>query len=133
MGRTIARHVLGAERLPIRDLARADDHAYRHALEIGTLGEEAPELSGWREVERREIGKFTLRRLENPSPVDVKFRFVDHVRPPELVVSEGGDQERELCPFNPERAEASRAGFTAPWRSPGNATRAAAAPPTSSA
>ena len=44
----IARHVLGADLLPIRDLARADDRAYRYALEIGTLGEEAPELAGWR-------------------------------------------------------------------------------------
>lgn len=97
----VARHALGADFLPIRDLARADDHAYRYALEIGALGEEAPELSGWREVERREIGKFTLRRLQNPSPVDVKFRFVDHVRPPDLVVSEGSDQDRALCAFNP--------------------------------
>src|SRR5262245_51791385 len=54
----VARHVLGADLLPIRDLGRADDHAYRHALEIGILGQQAPELSGWGEVERREIGKF---------------------------------------------------------------------------
>jgi hypothetical protein len=97
----VARAAFGDDLLPIRDLGRADNRSYRYAVEVGTLGERAPELSGWRELERRESGKFTLRRLENPAPVEVKFRFVDHVRPPRLVVSEGDDQERELCRFNP--------------------------------
>jgi hypothetical protein len=109
----IARQVLGADALPVGDLARPDDRAYRHAIEVSTLGQRAPELAGWRELERRESGKFTLRRLENPSPVEVEFRFVDHVRPPHLVVSQGGDEERELCPFNP-RAPSITGGLHGP-------------------
>lgn len=97
----IARHVFGPELLPLEALARADDRAYPTALEVSTLGETAPELSGWRELARQTFGKFTLRRLQNPAPIEVKYRFVDHVRPPDLVVSEGSDAERELCPFNP--------------------------------
>src|SRR5262249_32004369 len=61
----VARRALGDALMPMRDEARPDVTRYASALEIGILGAHAHELSGWREIERREHGKFVVRRLEN--------------------------------------------------------------------
>src|SRR5262249_45658728 len=95
----LGRHAFGDELMPIADLARADDRGYQRPVEVGARGARSEELAGWRELERREVGAFTLRRLENPAYTPIKYRFVDHARPPDLAVSEG-DQERDACPFS---------------------------------
>lgn len=77
-----ARRALGDELMPARDAARPDESRYAAAVEISLLGQRAEELAGFREEAREEHGRFTLRRLVNPSPARVVFDFVDHAAPP---------------------------------------------------
>jgi hypothetical protein len=94
-----ARRALGDALMPLRDVARPDESRYAHAVEVSILGEHAPELAGWREESRRTLGKFLLRRLENPAPAHVVYDFVDHVRPPFADVR--GTEPAMPCPWNP--------------------------------
>ncbi|MDI1446752.1 hypothetical protein [Polyangium sp. 6x1] len=85
-GEPLARQALGDEVFPLRDVARPDVSRYRAALEISAFGERSPELSGFRETGRREVGPFVIRRLENPSPAEVVFDFVDGLGPAQASV-----------------------------------------------
>jgi hypothetical protein len=77
----LARNALGDGFFPLRDVGRPDTTRYAAALEVSAFGERSPELSGWREVSRRDVGPMVLRRLENPAPAALIFDFVDHLGP----------------------------------------------------
>lgn len=94
----VARRAFGDELMPLRDVARPDVTRYAHAIEVSILGERAEELAGFREVGRRAEGRFLVRRLDNPSPVQVLYDFVDHVRPPSVDVR--GTEPPVACPWN---------------------------------
>lgn len=100
-----ARRALGDELMPLRDVARPDVTRYAHAVEVSVLGERAPELRGFREVERREAGRFLLRRLENPAPARVAYDFVDHLDP--AVADVRGTDPAVACTWNPRAAIAA--------------------------
>lgn len=93
----LARQALGDEVFPLRDVARPDVSRYRAALEITALGETSPELSAFRETGRREVGPFVIRRLENPSPAEVVFDFVDGLGPDRADVRTTNPEVR--CPW----------------------------------
>jgi hypothetical protein len=95
----LARQALGDELMPLRDVARPDVTRYASALEVSILGASAPETEGWREVERRDEGKFRIRRLENPAPARVIYDFTDNLRPPAVDVR--GTQPAITCGWNP--------------------------------
>jgi hypothetical protein len=107
-----ARRALGDDLMPLRDVARPDVTRYEHAVELSILGEHAPELSGWREEGRRREGKFLLRRLANPSPVQVRYDFVDHARPPFADVR--GTDPATTCPWTTQ----GRVGAAGPFGHP---------------
>jgi hypothetical protein len=94
-----ARRAFGDALMPIRDVARPDVTRYAHAIEVSILGERAIELLGWQEEARREQGKFRIRRLVNPTTVNVVYDFVDHARPD--VVDVRGTDPPITCPWNP--------------------------------
>lgn len=94
-----ARRGLGDELMPIRDLGRPDMTRYAHAVEVSILGAESPDLKGFREISRREHGKFVIRRLENPTAARVVYDFVDHARPPDADVR--GTDPKLACAWNP--------------------------------
>ena len=94
----LARRAFGDALMPIEMLSRPDVSGYQRAIELSALGRRSRELEGWRELARQELGDFTLRRLENPSYEPALYRFIDHVKPPDLEVSEGDDEARE-CPW----------------------------------
>ena len=100
----ILRRALGDERMPLRDVGRADIHGYRTALEVSILGEHAPELAGWRELESQEHGEFTVRRLENPAARAPVFDFVDALARAEVRTDAGA------CAWS-ERASPSSGGL----------------------
>lgn len=81
-----ARRALGNEIFPLRDVARPDISRYATALEIGMLGQTSPELAGFREISRRNVGPFVLRRLENPAHKPLVYDFVDHLQPEHVEV-----------------------------------------------
>ncbi len=85
----LARHAFGDRLMPLRDVARPDVSAYTEALEVGILGETSPELGGWRESERRDVGRFRIRRLKNPNPRAVRFDFVESLAPGRVRVTDG--------------------------------------------
>lgn len=95
----LARRALGDDLMPVRDVARSDVARYTGAIEVSILGERADEIAEFSEVERRELGKFTLRRLENPAPAAVAFDFTDHARPPFADVR--GTEPAVACSWNP--------------------------------
>ncbi len=95
----LARHVLGDEAMPLRDVARPDTTAYAQAVEISVLGQTAAELREWRVASERANGKFRLRVLENPSPAAVRFDFVDRLTPDHLSVSEITDGTPAPCAY----------------------------------
>jgi hypothetical protein len=93
----LARHALGDELMPLSQVARPDISVFRRALEIGTLGDRAPELESWRVIVTRRHGNFKLWVRENPAPAHVTFPFVDRLGPEHASVTEG-DQS---CPWDP--------------------------------
>lgn len=103
-----ARRALGDELMPLRDVARPDVTRYAHAIEVSILGERSPELRSFREVERREAGRFLLRRVENPSPARVVYDFVDHLDPANVDVR--GTMPPVTCTWNP-RAHVAAGGL----------------------
>jgi hypothetical protein len=102
--------------MPLRDVARPDATRYTHAVEISILGARADELAGWREESRRTVGKFLLRRVENPAPVHVVYDFVDHVRPPFADVR--GTEPALACAWNPHAAMSASGPFGHPMFAP---------------
>jgi hypothetical protein len=97
----LARQALGDEALPLAHVARADDSRFERALEIGILGQHAPELAGWQLESAREHGRFQLRSWKNPAPARVLYDFLEHLQPPELSVFIEQDGQRSDCPFGP--------------------------------
>jgi hypothetical protein len=85
----LARHVLGNELMPVRDVARPDPSGYERVVEVSILGDEAEELAGWRTLEQREFGAFRLRVRQNPEPVRVRFDFVTGLGPERVRVFDG--------------------------------------------
>src|SRR5262249_7474688 len=94
-----ARRALGDDLMPLRDVARPDVTRYANAVEVSILGERAEEVRGFRETERREVGRFLLRRLENPAPARVVYDFVDHLDP--AVADVRGTDPATTCTWNP--------------------------------
>jgi len=83
----LARLALGDRIFPLAELARADDRSVPRVLEIAELGARAPGSRAWPVVSETREGPFVLRVLQNPSPLHVTYRFVDHVRPGDLSVT----------------------------------------------
>lgn len=75
------RRALGDDFFPLAAVARSDSARFSRAIEISLLGEEAPDLVGFREVERREAGELRVRVLENAATEPVIFDFVEHLEP----------------------------------------------------
>ena len=99
----MARLAFGDALMPIRDVARPDVSRYNDALEVSILGLRAPELEGWKVAREERKGKFTLRAMQNPSPVNVTFDFTDHIDPQSAAVrvdKKTGPGSTD-CNFNP--------------------------------
>ena len=84
----LARSAFGEQLMPARDVTRPDASAYTRAIEVGILGSHSEELEGWRTVSEREVGGFSFRVVENPSPAKVRLSFVDAL--PKAEVTAGG-------------------------------------------
>ena len=95
----IARFAFGDALLPIADLGRPDASAYAHALEVDALGASSRELAGWRVSDERRVGRFSIRRLDNPSPAKILFSFLEQAEPPWLAVSSGPSDARRACAY----------------------------------
>ena len=78
----LVRRALGAELMPLAEVARPDLTRFRRVLEVSVLGERSKELRPFHEVERQSVGPFVVRALENPHFEQVRYDFVDHVAPP---------------------------------------------------
>lgn len=85
----LARQALGDEVMPWVDQARSDLRRYRSAVEISILDQRSAELEGWRERQRRQLGPWLLRRLDNPSFVPLTVDFVERVNPEQLQATIG--------------------------------------------
>jgi len=106
----LGRLALGDRFFPLAELARADDRSVVRVLEIAELGARAPAMRTWRVVSETKQGPFTLRVLENPSPLRARYRFVDHVRPSELSVSVVRAGVETGCPYT-DQARATAGGL----------------------
>jgi hypothetical protein len=95
----IARHAFGEAAFPIAELARSDLAGHRRALELSLFGRRSEETSGFRVVEERRSGPFTLRVLENPKPRNSAYRLLEHVRPEELDVAVVAGGVERACPY----------------------------------
>jgi hypothetical protein len=75
------RRALGDDFFPLAAVARSDSARFSRAIEISVLGENAPDVAGFREVERREAGDIRVRVLENTASEPVVFDFVENLGP----------------------------------------------------
>jgi hypothetical protein len=82
-----AREAFGDRAFPLDELARSDDAAVRRVFEVSALGARYTATQSWRTVSETRSGRFTLRVLENPAPLRVRYRFSEHVNPRELAVA----------------------------------------------
>jgi hypothetical protein len=99
-----ARQALDADLLPLRHLARPDERGFQSVLEISATGHEAPALLGWPVSAERRAGEFVLRLRKNPNWSEPKYRFVEHVYPPDLFVSLKGPSREVRCSWTEEAA-----------------------------
>jgi hypothetical protein len=97
----LARSALGEGAMPLAAVARPDEEPFRHAVEIGVHGARAPELAGWRELAVREVGAFTLRRLENPTAAPPVTDFVAAFGPGLADVAVTRGELASPCMWNP--------------------------------
>ena len=95
----LARNVFGEDWMPLTDLARAEETGYEHALEVSLLGQRSPVLVGWSELSTEGVGRFTLRRLENPKYKPSLYSFNDHVRQNQLFVVEWNGEAERTCEY----------------------------------
>jgi hypothetical protein len=102
----LARHAFGDGLMPVTDVARPDASRYARAIEVGILGQIAPELAGWKIVSERDSGDFRLRVLENSKPAQIKFDFVRELEPERVHVSGPGGE----CAFT-DRARVETGGL----------------------
>ena len=99
----MARQAFGETLMPLKDVARSDVTGYQRVIEVSVLGQQAPELRGFRLVSETTNGKFTFRTLSNPNFHRTRFDFVDHVAPNQLEVSVAAGHEairRAPCAFS---------------------------------
>lgn len=104
----LVRRALGDELMPLRDVAEQDLRFYEGVIEISILGQRSPDVLGFREVDRRQVGRFELRRLVNPSPLRKRFDFVSELSPTRVDVR--GTNPPVSCPWN-ERATPMSGGL----------------------
>ena len=102
------RRALGDERFPLAAVARSDTARFDRAIEVSVLGEEAPDLVGFREIERRDAGDIRVRVLENVQPEPVIFDFVEHLEP--RWASAFGTDPEVRCTWS-EKARVSSGGL----------------------
>ncbi|HWA71348.1 MAG TPA: hypothetical protein VG937_03390 [Polyangiaceae bacterium] len=95
----LARKALGEDLMPLADVARAEDSGYAHAIEVSVLEQRSPELANWRELSSEAIGRFKVRRLENPKFEAILYAFNDHVRQNELFVVEWNGEAERTCDY----------------------------------
>jgi hypothetical protein len=94
-----ARAAFGDALMPLSDVARADDSAHVRAVEVSIIGAASPELSSWKPLSEKRVGKFRIRVLANPNPVTISYDFVDHVADATVLDVRGGSEQP--CPWNP--------------------------------
>jgi hypothetical protein len=94
-----ARFAFGDQLMPLSQVARADESSFARALEVSTLGQQAPELSQWHLDAEEKAGRFVLRSWTNPRPEPVLFDFLEHLRPDTASVSVLRSGSAEACPF----------------------------------
>jgi hypothetical protein len=94
-----ARLAFGDRGFPLAELARPDDAAVARVLEVSALGARYPTTQSWRVVSASAHGRFTLRVLENPAPLRVGYRFIEHVNPRDLGVTVVAGGREEACRY----------------------------------
>jgi hypothetical protein len=94
-----AREAFGDQAFPLEELARSDDATLTRVLEVSALGAHYEPARGWRVVSSTEHGRFTLRVLENPAPLRVRYRFGEHVDPADLAVTLVAGTQALPCAF----------------------------------
>lgn len=114
----LARFALG-ERMPLKDVARADESGYSEAIELSIFGETAPELAGWNETGAASQGAFRVRRLVPPRPSSVLYRALEHANPRELSVESALGEPAQACAFV-EGARVTSGGLGGPVTAPAN-------------
>jgi hypothetical protein len=82
-----AREAFGDRAFPLAELARPDDGAVTRVLEVSALGARYDGTRTWRVISETQHDRFTLRVLENPTPLRVGYRFIEHMKPGELAVA----------------------------------------------
>jgi len=94
---------------PIGELTRAEDSSFAQFLEVGLLGQSAPELSAFPIVRSERVGSFTLNVRQNPHPELTVYDFVTAVDAGEVEVFD--DDEGQLTPCPRSKAVASTGGL----------------------
>ena len=105
-----ARLILDDPLLPLEHLARPDERGFERVLEISTMGQQAPSVVDWPTTSERREGPFVLRLRENPDWSQPKYRFADHVFPPDLFVSVLSPAADVRCTFT-EQARRQTGGL----------------------
>ena len=105
-----AREAFGDRAFPLDELARSDDATFTRLLEVSALGARYEPARSWRVVSEAEHGRFTLRVLENPAPLRVRYRFIEHVNPRELTVALVAGTQVVPCEYS-EQAPVAAGGL----------------------
>jgi hypothetical protein len=107
----LGREYLGSDLLTIEREARADDTGFARAIQVSIGEKQAPELRTWKRAAEQKVGTLTVSTLENPAPVRVEDRLLDHQGPDRMrVFRVEGERETE-CPFSQGVPQAGSLGF----------------------
>jgi hypothetical protein len=97
--------------LTIEREARADDTGYAHAIQVSVGRARAPELATWKQASEQRIGRLVVSRLDNPAPVHVIDRLLDHEGPQRMRVAQVSGKQETDCSYTQGPAQAGSLGF----------------------
>ncbi len=82
----LARTYFGDDLLSIKRLGRAEESRFKRVIEVSARGKRLDAFAGWRKTDERKAGAFTIRVLDNPTPVHVIDDLVTRAKPNDLSV-----------------------------------------------
>lgn len=107
----LGRQYFGDELASLERVARPDETRFPRAIEVSMRGARRDELAGWKEVDVARAGPFTIRTLENPSPVTLVDDLLKHVNPNDLAVSRVEGDSETPCTFVRTGVQSGGLGF----------------------
>jgi hypothetical protein len=107
----LGRQHFGDELASLERIARPDESRFPRAIEVSIRGARRDELAAWKESDATRSGPFTIRILENPTPISLVDDLLNHFNPTDLSVSRVEGDLETACTFVRTGVQSGGLGF----------------------